>query len=259
METANKNQLELTKKYVRDIKSVNSWAVFKILADFISGFDELGELGPSVTVFGSARTDAKNKYYKKAEKLSRMLAKRGFNVLTGGGPGIMEAANKGAYSVKNVESIGLNIDLPMEQHANPYVTKEKTFDYFFSRKVMLVKYSMAYVIFPGGYGTLDELFEALTLIQTRKISGVRVFVVGEKFYKGLFKFIEKTLVPEGMIDLEDFEMIMLSDNLSDIADEIEKSLGEQINVLREVGLSSTSYYKSLNEHFSDGKIIHTTE
>ncbi len=254
MKSSTKNQLELTKKYTRDIKSVNSWAVFKILADFISGFDELGELGPSVTIFGSARTDKKDKYYKKATKLSKMLGKRGFNILTGGGPGIMEAANRGAYQVKDIESIGLNIDLPMEQHANPYVTKEKTFDYFFSRKVMLVKYSMAYVIFPGGFGTLDELFEALTLIQTRKVSGVRVFVVGEEFYKGLFEFMRTSMLSEGMIDKEDLEMITLSDDLTIIADQIEISLVNQLSVLKEVGLDSSSYYKSLNEHFSNRKI-----
>ena len=132
------NSSELTKKYVKDIKSADVWSVFKILADFVKGFDELGEIGPSVTVFGSARTDKDDFYYKKTEKLSLMLANRGFNIITGGGPGIMEAANKGAYQNKNVESIGLNIDLPFEQTTNPYTTKELSFDYFFSRKVMQI-------------------------------------------------------------------------------------------------------------------------
>ncbi len=165
----------MLKKYIKDIKSADVWSVFRIIADFVKGFDELGELGPTVTIFGSARTDKDNLYYKEAVRLSSMLAEKGFNIMTGGGPGIMEAANKGGATNKNVDSIGLNIDLPFEQIPNPYTSKELRFDYFFSRKVMLVKYSMAYVIFPGGYGTLDELFEALTLIQTKKVTLQNLF------------------------------------------------------------------------------------
>lgn len=240
---------EITKKYVRDIKSADTWSVFKIIADFVKGFDDLGDLGPTVTVFGSARITEDDFYYNEAQKLTAMLAKRGFNIISGGGPGIMEAANRGAHDVGNVESIGLNIDLPFEQVINPYTTKDLNFDYFFSRKVMLVKYSMAYVIFPGGYGTLDELFEALTLIQTRKVTGVRVFVVGVDFFQELLDFVENKLYKNGMINKEDLELICLTDDLLHVVDEIEKSLNKQINILEDEGLGDTSYFKSLKKFF----------
>lgn len=240
-----KNRQDITKKYIKDIKSADAWSVFKIIADFVKGFDELGDLGPTVTIFGSARTPESDRYYKQAQKLSAMLKEEGFNIMTGGGPGIMEAANKGAYGA-NVESIGLNIDLPLEQVANPYTTKDLNFDYFFSRKVMLVKYSMAYVIFPGGFGTLDELFESLTLVQTRKIEGVKIFVVGVDFYEPLLVFIKEKLLADGMIDEKDLEMIQLTDNLEFIVEEIKSSLQNQIELLEDVGLDKTSYYKSLS-------------
>ncbi len=246
------NSSELTKKYVKDIKSADVWSVFKILADFVKGFDELGEIGPSVTVFGSARTDKDDFYYKKTEKLSLMLANRGFNIITGGGPGIMEAANKGAYQNKNVESIGLNIDLPFEQTTNPYTTKELSFDYFFSRKVMLVKYSIAYVIFPGGFGTLDELFEALTLVQTRKVTGVKIFVIGVEFYQPLMDFIKNKLLIEGMIDKDDLDMIHLTDDLECVAGKVEQSIVNLVEILKDADLSDTAYYKSLS-NFLYGK------
>lgn len=236
---------ELTKKYIKDIKSADVWSVFKILADFVKGFDELGDLGPTVTIFGSARTKRNTKYYNQANKLASLLANGGYNIMTGGGPGIMEAANKGAHEY-DVESIGLNIDLPFEQKLNPYTSKELTFDYFFSRKVMLVKYSMAYVIFPGGFGTLDELFEALTLVQTRKVTGVKIFVIGSEFYQPLLQFVEDKLLGEGMIDQEDLEMICLTDEFEQVVDEIEVSLSNQLEVLEDAGLKNTSYYKSLS-------------
>jgi uncharacterized protein (TIGR00730 family) len=237
---------ELTKKYVKDIKSADVWSVFKIIADFVKGFDELGDLGPTVTIFGSARTDEENKYYKQATSLADKLASHGYNIMTGGGQGIMEAANRGAHG-HDVESIGLNIDLPFEQVLNPYTSKELQFDYFFSRKVMLVKYSMAYVIFPGGFGTLDELFEALTLVQTRKVTGVKIFVVGSEFYQPLIEFIQDKLLVDGMIDKEDVEMIRVCDDLDCIVDEIEVSLSNQIKVLEDAGLKDTRYYKSLSK------------
>lgn len=238
---------ELSKRYVKDLKSGDVWSVFKIISDFVKGFDELGELGPSVTMFGSARLDSNHIYYKKAQKLSSILAKRGFNIITGGGPGIMEAANRGAYKVEGVESIGLNIDLPMEQIANQYTTKDLSFDYFFSRKVMLVKYSIAYVIFPGGFGTLDELFEALTLIQTKKVLGVKLFIYGEDFYKPLIEFIEAKLLSEGMISKEDIEIFRLCDDIECIADAIDRSITEQIAFLRENGLEDTRYAQRLTD------------
>ena len=254
MERRREAQKKITERYAKDIKSADTWSVFKIIADFVHGFDELGELGPSITVFGSARTDKDNEYYRKAVILGDKLGAAGFNVITGGGPGIMEAANKGAYQNPDIESIGLNIDLPMEQTANPYTTKERTFDYFFSRKVMLVKYSIAYVIFPGGFGTLDELFEALTLVQTKKVSGVKVFVVGVEFFKPLLDFIENTLLPQGMIDAEDLDMITLTDDLDHIAEQVKASLGVQMEALEEVGMKDTKYYHSLSDFFENRDI-----
>ena len=241
-----KNEHELEKRYIKDIKSADVWSVFRIMADFVKGFDELGDLGPTVTIFGSARTSEDDFYYKEAVKLSSLLAHRGFNIMSGGGPGIMEAANRGAYKVDGIESIGLNVDLPFEQVANPYTSKELSFDYFFSRKVMLVKYSMAYIIMPGGFGTLDELFEALTLVQTRKLSGVKIFVIGTEFYQPLLDFIESRLLRDGMIEKSDLTMIKLTDNLECVVDEVENSLKKQIKILEDIGLEKTSYYKSLS-------------
>lgn len=246
-----KHQADLAKKYVKEIKSADMWSVFRILADFVKGFDDLGDLGPSITMFGSAKAKSGSKYYKIAQELSSMLAQRGFNIMTGGGPGIMEAANKGAFKHKDIESIGLNIDLSSEQTPNKYTTTELNFDYFFSRKVMLVKYSIAYVIFPGGYGTLDELFEALTLVQTKKITGVKIFVVGVAFYKPLMKFLEKKLYKNGMISLEDLHLITLSDDLEQIIREIENSLFDQVSILEKSGLGETKYCKILSEFIKD--------
>ena len=237
---------ELTKKYIKDIKSADVWSVFRIIADFVKGFDELGNLGPTVTVFGSARTEENDFYYKESEKLGNMLAHKGYNVMTGGGPGIMEAANRGAYENGNVESIGLNIDLEHEQITNHYTTKNLSFDYFFSRKVMLVKYSVAYVIFPGGFGTLDELFEALTLVQSKKVIGVKIFVIGTDFYQPLLDFIETKLLAGNMIDKDDLEMIKLTDDLESVVSDIDVCLSTQLEVLEEVGLEETEYYKSLS-------------
>ena len=250
-----KTKIDQTSRYLKDIKSAHVWSVFKIIADFVKGFDELGELGPSVTIFGSARSDKDNLYYKQAEKLASILADRGFNIITGGGPGIMEAANKGASKNPKIESIGLNIDLAFEQISNPYTTKKLNFDYFFSRKVMLVKYSIAYVIFPGGYGTLDELFEALTLVQTKKVSGVKIFVVGVDFYQPLLDFIENKMLKNNTIEKEDLELIRLTDDLECIAGEIEESIVEQIELLKDANLCDTTYYKSLANFLYDKDII----
>ncbi|MDD5051753.1 MAG: TIGR00730 family Rossman fold protein [Sulfuricurvum sp.] len=246
-------------RYVKDIKSADVWSVFKIIADFVQGFDELGDLGPSVTIFGSARVDENHPYYQKAVTLADMLGERGYNIITGGGPGVMEAANRGAYKHENVESIGLNIELPSEQQPNPYITKGRSFDYFFSRKVMLVKYSMAYVIFPGGFGTLDEMFEALTLIQTRKVWGVRLFVIGTEFYAPLVQFLRDKMLAEGMIDERDLKLIHLTDDLNSVVGEIEKSLVAQMATLEKEGLDDTKYYKILATYFADRPICSTSE
>ena len=248
-----KTDKKIAKQYVRDIKSSDTWSVFKILADFVKGFDELGDMGPAVTIFGSARVDENNKWYQKTVALADRLASNGFNIISGGGPGIMEAANRGAFGHKEegIESVGLNIELPMEQHANPYTTKEENFEYFFSRKVMLVKYSTAYVIMPGGFGTLDELFEALTLIQTKKVDGVCVFMVGEDFYRPLVEFAKNSLLAEGMIDEEDLKMVTLTDDIDLIVREIRQSMKMQLDSLVESGLSDTPYYKKLQRFFEE--------
>lgn len=241
-------------RYVKDIKSADVWSVFKIIADFVQGFDELGDLGPSVTIFGSARVDENHPYYQQATQLASMLGERGYNIITGGGPGLMEAANRGAYQHENVESIGLNIELSSEQQPNPYITKGRSFDYFFSRKVMLVKYSMAYVIFPGGFGTLDEMFEALTLIQTRKVWGVRLFIIGTEFFAPLIQFIRDKLLAEGMIDEKDLKLFILTDDLDLVVKEIEKSLVAQMATLEKEGLNDTKYYKILSSYFENRPI-----
>ena len=250
---------EACRKYVQDIKSADVWSVFKIIADFVQGFYEIGDLGPSVTIFGSARVDENHPYYQQAVQLSSMLGSRGYNVITGGGPGVMEAANRGAYDYEEVESIGLKHRTPEEQQPNPYITKGRRFDYFFSRKVMLVKYSMAYVIFPGGFGTLDEMFEALTLIQTRKVTGVKLFVIGTDFYAPLMEFIRTRLLAEGMIDEADLGFFTLTDDLHYVVTEIEKSMIAQMISLEEQGLDHTKYYETLSSYMTDKHPIEETE
>ena len=241
-------QKEVEKRYIKDIKSADTWSVFKIITDFVRGFDDLGDLGPSVTVFGSARLDSKNKHYKTTKKLTKKISERGFNIITGGGPGIMEAANAGVdLSQGDVESIGLNIDLPFEQTLNENTSKSLTFDYFFSRKVMLVKYSLAYVVMPGGFGTMDELFEALTLVQTKKISGVRIFLVGCDFFQPLVDFIENTMIDEGVISPEDLDLFVVTDDLDEVVTSICSSIEEQIQEIKSLNMENTTYYRTLLE------------
>ncbi len=249
-------QNEIKKRYIKDLKSADTWSVFKIISDFVRGFDDLGELGPSVTVFGSARLDKDHKYYKKATKLAKKLSQRGYNIITGGGPGIMEAANAGVEDKTHVESIGLNIELEMEQVPNPHTTKNLTFEYFFSRKVMLTKYSLAYVIMPGGFGTLDEFFEALTLVQTKKISGVRIFLVGTEFFQPLVDFIEGPMLDEGVISQSDLELYTMTDDLDEVVRSINESIDEQLHEMEQLRLQDTSYYKSL---FKFSKMKHRAD
>ncbi len=196
----------------------------RIADDFNQGKSLLHGLENSITIFGSARTDESDTYAKLAHQLSYNLAKNDINVITGGGDGIMQAANKGAYKANSDRSIGLGIDLPFEQSMNPYTTKNLTFNYFFSRKYMMVKYSQACVIFPGGFGTLDEMFEVLTLTQTGKMNGFKVFLVGYEYWKYLIKFIEKSLYKESMINKEDLKLITLTDDIKHIEEEIKNLL-----------------------------------
>lgn len=195
-----------------EIKSSDSWVIFKVMSEFVEGFEKLAKIGPCVTIFGSARIKPEHPYYQMAEDIAYELVQDGYGVVTGGGPGIMEAGNKGARRGKG-KSVGLNIYLPHEQKGNLYIDADKliTFDYFFVRKVMFMKYSQGFIVMPGGFGTLDELSEALTLIQTKKIGRFPIVMVGKKFWGGMMDWIKKTLVIEGMIHEDDLELINLVD------------------------------------------------
>ena len=188
---------KLKQKTWNEIKTNDSWAIFKIMAEFFDGYEKLSRIGPCVSIFGSARTKPDHKYYKLAEEVAFKLTQSGYGVVTGGGPGIMEAGNKGAHRGKGI-SVGLNIELPFEQNDNPYIDNDKSldFDYFFVRKVMFVKYSQGFIVMPGGFGTLDEMFEALTLIQTKKIGAFPIVLIGKSYWSGLLEWIKKTLLDE---------------------------------------------------------------
>ncbi|GAB3166445.1 LOG family protein [Telluribacter humicola] len=196
-----------------EIKSADSWVVFKVMAEFVEGFDKLARIGPCVSIFGSARTKADNPYYTITEEIAAKLVRHGYGVITGGGPGIMEAGNKGAYE-QGGKSVGLNIKLPFEQHSNIYIDPDKNinFDFFFVRKVMFVKYSQGFIVLPGGFGTLDELFEALTLIQTKKIGRFPIVMVGRSYWSGLIDWIKETMMEgERNISPEDLKLFSLVD------------------------------------------------
>lgn len=206
-----KSRFEEEKQYVLEgLQAKESWRLFKIMAEFVEGFELLPKVYPGVTIFGSARVERGSPEYHKAETLGKLLVKSGFSVITGGGPGIMEAANKGAAEAGGY-SVGLNIKLPMEQEPNPYANVRLEFKYFFIRKVMLAKYSVAFVFFPGGYGTMDEMFEILTLIQTKKIRPVPVVLVDKNFWKPLYTWFSKTLVTTGKISPTELEIFRILD------------------------------------------------
>ena len=196
-----------------------SWKIFQIMAEFVEGFERLARIKPSVSIFGSARTKKDHPYYQLTVDIARALSDAGFSVVSGGGPGIMEAANLGAYEGKS-PSIGLNIQLPHEQVGNPYQDISLSFRHFFSRKVMFVKYAAAYVVLPGGFGTLDELAEILTLVQTKKTRKIPIILVHEPFWRGLLDWFKATLVEEGTINPEDLNLIKILDNPKDILDAI---------------------------------------
>ncbi len=199
------------------------WRIFRIMAEFVDGFETMARVGPAVAVFGSARTRPDDKYYKMAEDLGRALAKRNFGVITGGGPGIMEAANKGAREVEGGVSIGMNISLPMEQKNNAYQNISVNHHYFFVRKVMFVKYSHAFVCFPGGFGTMDEFFESLTLIQTLKIDPFPVVLIGSEFWSGLIEWLRETMLERfGYIHGKDLNLFRIMDDVEEAAEVIAK-------------------------------------
>ncbi len=208
------------KQYVIDAMAEDAWRMFRIIGEFAHGFEAMSDVTKAVTVFGSARLNEDNKWYGKARELGERLAEAGYTVVTGGGPGIMEAGNRGAMEAGG-RSMGLNISLPHEQNPNPYQTDIINFKYFFVRKVMLVKYSTAFVVFPGGFGTIDELFEALTLIQTKKIIPFPVYLIGVDYWRGLLQWLQGTLVRAGTIREEDLHLFKVTDDLSEIPGEIE--------------------------------------
>ena len=207
-----------------EIKSHDSWGIFKIMSAFVSGYENLSKIGPCVSIFGSARIKPDTKYYNLATEIAHKIVESGFGVITGGGPGIMEAGNKGAFE-GNGDSVGLNVDLPFEQDTNQYIDRDKNlkFDYFFARKVMFVRYSQAFVVMPGGFGTLDELFEAVTLIQTKKIDPFPIILVGSEFWNGLYEWIKTILLDKFQnIGSEDIDIIKIVDTSDEVIDIIEK-------------------------------------
>lgn len=200
-----------------DIKSNDSWALFKIMGEFVEGYDRMAKIGPCVSIFGSARTSEDQSSFNLTVEIANKLSLQGFGIITGGGPGVMRAANKGAQEAKGI-SVGLNIKLPFEQHPNEFIDADKSlsFDYFFVRKVMFVKYAQGFVVMPGGFGTLDELFEAITLIQTHKIKGFPIILVGTKFWGGLIDWIKETLVIEKTISKEDLDLFKVVDSADEV-------------------------------------------
>ena len=213
----------MKRKTWTEIKSDDSWALFKIMSEFVEGYESLRRIGPCVSIFGSARTNATEpQYLQAATDIAEKLTKKGFGIITGGGPGIMEAANKGAQKGSG-PSVGLNIDLPFEQSSNPYIDPDKNlnFDYFFARKVMFVKYSQAFVVMPGGFGTLDELFEAITLVQTGKIDRFPIILYGAEFWEGLKNWVDTTLKGTGKISPNDTDLIRIANDADQVVEIIE--------------------------------------
>ncbi len=207
-------------------KRKDAWSVFKIMGELVNGYEQLDAVGPCVSIFGSARTKPDSPYYTLGVEIAQSIAERGFGIITGGGPGIMEAGNKGAQLAQGI-SVGLNIDLPFEQNSNAYIDKEHNlnFEYFFVRKVMFVKFSKAFIVLPGGVGTLDELFEAITLVQTYKIKKIPIILVKTDFWKGLIDWLKNTLLAQGMINEENLNLIQLVDT----KEQVLELLGEYYN------------------------------
>jgi len=211
-------------QYVVDDLSVSeSWRIFRIMSELVEGIETLAEIGPAVSIFGSSRTKPKDALYQKGKKIAYLLSKAGYTIISGGGPGMMEAANRGAAEAGG-ESVGLNIQLPFEQKPNPYANINLDFKYFFVRKVMFVKYSMAYVILPGGFGTLDELFEALTLIQTKRIRSFPVLMVGSDYWNGLIQWVKDRLLEEQKISPEDLDLIRVCDDPEEVVKIIKRRI-----------------------------------
>ena len=215
---------ERRNKKWNETKTNDSWSIFKIMGEFVEGYEKLSAIGPCISIFGSARTNSNNKYYKLTEDISKAIVERGYGIISGGGPGIMEAANKGASSVKG-KSVGLCINLPFEDTNNKYIDNDKqlNFDYFFVRKVMFVKYAQGFIVMPGGFGTLDELFEAITLIQTYKAEKFPIILVGSEFWSGLIDWMKKTLLTENKnISENDLDLFQIADTKEEVIQILEK-------------------------------------
>ncbi len=208
---------------IDDLKLGESWRLFKIMGEFVEGVEGLHDLGPAVSIFGSARTRPDDPQYKKAEAIAALFVKNGFGIITGGGGGIMEAANKGAAEAGGT-SVGLNIRLPFEQKPNPYATIQMEFKYFFIRKVMFIKYAAAYVVMPGGFGTMDELFEVITLVQTRRIRPFPIIMVGTDYWGGLLEWIRSQPLAKSLISQKDMDIIQVLDDPEEIVDSVRKIL-----------------------------------
>jgi hypothetical protein len=211
----------MKRRFNKILSNQETWRVFRIMSEFVDGFEFLSRQGPAVSVFGSTRTKPKDKYYQLAFELAKALVKEGYAVITGAGPGIMEAANKGANQARG-NSIGLNIELPSEQKPNAYITKLLSFRYFFCRKVMFAKYSKALILFPGGFGTLDEFFELIALIQTKRIEPLPVICVGRKYWMSLLRWMKENLLKAGRISKKDLKIFVIVDSVEDVLANIKK-------------------------------------
>ncbi len=233
------------------LRQGDTWRVLKIMSEFVKGFDELAHLGPAVTFFGSSRSKETDIYYKLAYETAFMLGKKGYTIITGGGPGIMEAANRGAYDSGAV-SVGLNIEIPTEQEANKYQNISLQFDYFFVRKVMLIKYSLAYIIFPGGFGTFDELFEALTLIQTGKSHRFPVILFGSDYWQPLIDYMKNVMIKFGTIDPEDVNIMTITDDPKEVLEIVHRRSEEKYRYLEEYG-QPNEFMKKLKKLIEKGK------
>lgn len=217
-----KEKKDYHEKTWTELKAESSWQIFKVMSEFVDGFEKMNHIGPCISIFGSARTRENAHYFKLATDIGKKLSEAGYGVITGGGPGIMEAANKGAHESKG-KSVGLSIDLPFETTANKYIDRDKliNFRYFFVRKVMFIKYAQGFVMLPGGFGTLDEMFEVLTLIQTQKIERVPIILVGKKFWSGLVHWLKETMQKqEKNIDRQDLDLFLLADSPKEVVDSI---------------------------------------
>jgi uncharacterized protein (TIGR00730 family) len=220
-------------KVWNEIKGDQSWTMWKVAAEFVEGFERMNKIGPCISIFGSARTKPDDQYYKLATAVAKRFVHEGYGIITGGGPGIMEAGNKGAREEKG-KSVGLNIELPMEQGSNPYVDYDKNFNfnYFFVRKVMFVKYAQAFIVLPGGFGTMDEMFEVLTLVQTKKIDKVPFVLMGKEYWEGLFNWIKTSMLDHKLINADDLNLFLITDDIEEAANHVIKFYKKEDTVLR---------------------------